>query len=273
MMANTTNKGLYDLIKRIYSRRYHSVWTCTLGKNQSGKTDWNLRQFEMIHELGLADGFGTNMESVVADFEIELIKDFKTLKARCKMLNPNPDKRGIKRFFFLASELGDFIPRDQPWKNVDFIKELQKVRKVGLSFLSDAIDRVDARVLNENHFHGVFKKYNKGDPTVAKYFDWTRDSITTVKNIPRTTIKFNTYESASFYMEPQNPDDAIVPLNQDHKIVKKYLDAGSWKGAGVHRQEGKRATLAVLDWHFKHCLPAIHEEPQKKEIVESASTD
>ena len=154
-MEQATNKGLYDLMKRIYNPKYHSVWTCTLGRNQSGKTDWNLRQIEMLHDLGLYSKFATNMESVECDY-IELIKDFKTLKETCKMLNPNPKKSGIKRLAMLVSELSDFAPRDQPWNNVEFIKELQKVRKYGLSVIGDAIDRIDKRILNENHFHGFF---------------------------------------------------------------------------------------------------------------------
>jgi len=271
--VSTTNKGLYDLIGQIYHRKYHSVWTNTKGRNQSGKTDWNLRQFEMLNDLGLAEGFGTNMESVKSkDFDIELIRDFQTLKARCKMLNPRPDKQGIKRFFFLISELADFVPQDQPWSNVDFIKELQKVRKYGLSLLSDSISRVDGRVLNENHFHGYFVKYNKGNPRVAKYYNWINNRVFSIRDIPRTTIKFDTYESASFYMETQT-EDTDIPLNPDHQILKQYLEAGSIKASGLHPQAVKRARDRVLDYHMRHCVYAIHEKEPVKEEIEPTSKD
>lgn len=261
-----TNKGLYDLIKRIYNPKYNSVWTCTFGRNQSGKTDWNLRQLEMIHELGLAGGIGTNMDTVESkDFEIEVIKDFKTLKARCKMLNPSPKKKGLKRFFFLVSELADFVPRDTPWTNVKFIKELQKVRKYGLSIIGDAIDRVDERVFNEKHFHGFFVKYNKGNPTVAKYYDWITGDIVPVTEIPRTTIDFDTYESAEFYMEPQVPEDAIIPLNEEHKIVKQYLESGSWKSMGIDTKKGKRSVFKVLEYHYTHCLHSLPQDIEENE--------
>ena len=269
-MSKTTNKGLYDLMKRIYNPKYNSVWTCSFGRNQSGKTDWNLRQLEMINELGLAGGIGTNMETVECkDFEIELIKDFKTLKARCKMLNPDPKKRGLKRFFFLVSELADFVPKDTPWTNVKFIKELQKVRKYGLSIIGDAIDRVDGRVFNENHFHGYFVKYDKGNPRVAKYFDWISGDVLDVEDIPRTTIEFDTYESASFYMEPQADYEGEIPLNQDHLIVKKYLEAGcSIVKTGLHQQEVKRARDNVLKYYWKHHLEPQPEAPKDIAIVE-----
>lgn len=247
---------LDDFIKQTYNKKFQSVWTCTLGANQSGKTDWNLYQMERLHALGLADGFGSNMP-LTASFDIDFIEDFETLKKRCQMLNPDPEKHGIKRYFFLASEMGDWAPKDQPWLNVKFIKELQQVRKYGLSFLGDAIDRVDSRILNEKHFHGFFEKVNKAKPQFAVYYDWFNGNKVKLKNIPKTKIKFNTWYSASFYMEPQVASDAIVPLNPEHKIVLKYLDAGSWKAAGVHPQEGKRAIEKVLKFHMSKCLHSL----------------
>ena len=251
---------LDDFVKRTYKRKYQSVWTCTLGANQSGKTDWNLYQLERIHALGLGDVFGSNIEGLEAPFDIEFIEDFVTLKKRCQMLNPNPDKYGLKRFFFLGSEMGDWAPKDQPWLNVKFIKELQQVRKYGLSFLGDAIARVDSRILNEKHFHGYFEKISKAKPQLAVYYDWFNGKKVKLYDIPRTNIKFNTWYSANFHMEPQLKDGATVPLNPEHEIVKKYLELGSWKKADVHPQEGKRAIAKVLDFHMRHCLHTIQDD-------------
>jgi len=213
----------------------------------------------MLHELKLGSVFATNMESVECEY-IELIKDFRTLKERCMMLNPFPNKKGIKRLIMHTSELADFVPRDQPWNNIDFIKELQKVRKYGLSVIADSIDRVDKRVLNENHFHGYFRKYNKADPTVATYYDWMTGEVIPLRNIPRTTIPFDTYESASFYMEPQGEELGNLPLNKEHEIVKLLLEKGSIKETGLHTQEVKRARDSVLEYHMKHCLHKIEEK-------------
>lgn len=260
-----TTRSLDDLIKRIYNPKYQSVWTCVLGPNQAGKTDFNLFQMERIEALGLAEGFGANMP-LEADFEIDFITDFQTLKKRCQMLNPNPQAHGIKRYFFLGSEMGKWLPRDQAWLNVKFIEELQLVRKYGLNFLGDGIARIDERILNEKHFHGYFKKLSKSDPTRATYIDWFRGGKTyQLYNIPRTTIKFDTWYSANFYMEPQAEEGAIVPLNAEHKIVEKYLELGSWKKVGITTQEGKRAVMAVLKFHKQHCLHGLSEEPTSVE--------
>ncbi len=266
---------LIDFIKRTYNRKYQSIWTCTLGPNQSGKTDWNLKQLEMIHDLGLGDGFGSNMP-LEAPFDIDFIEDFETLRRRCQMLNPDPDKYGIKRYFFLGSEMGDWAPKDQPWLNVKFIKELQQVRKYGLSFLGDAIARVDSRILNEKHFHGYFQKVNKIRPQFAIYTDWVNGGKPAkLYGIPRTSIGFSTWYSANFYMEPQLKDGAIIHLNPEHEIVFKYLDTGSWKKVGVSTQEGKRALQKVLRYHRTYCLHNLQEEkdvlgPIKSDITKDS---
>jgi len=249
--------NLDDLIKRIYKRKYQSVWTACLGPNQSGKTDWNLLQMERIQALGLGDAFGSNIPDLDANFKIEFIDDFTTLKKRCLMLNPNPAKYGIKRYFFFGSEMGDWAPKDMPWQNVKLIKELQQVRKYGLSFLGDAVSRIDSRILSPNHFHGYFEKISKAKPQFAVYYDWFNGRKVKIYDIPRTAIGFNTWYSAHFYMEPQIKEGVEVPLNPEHAIVIKYLKLGSWKLAGVHPQEGKRAIRKVLDYHLRHCLNAV----------------
>lgn len=262
-----------DMIKWIYSRKYQSVWTAVLGPNQSGKTDFNLFQMERIHALGLGDGFGANMP-LEADFEIDFIEDFETLKKRCIMLNPDPERHGIKRYFFLGSEMGDWAPKDMSWKNVKLIKELQQVRKYGLNFLGDGISRIDSRVLNEKHFHGYFTKLSKTDPTRAVYVDWLRyGRRADIYNIPRTNIKFNTWYSASFYMEPQTENNDFIPLKPEHDLIRQYLECGSWKASGIHPQEGKNAIQKVLRFHLSHCLHDIREIDEGKPFSTVLSTD
>ena len=272
-MMETRIRGLDDFFKKVYNKKYHSVFTCCLGRNQTGKTNFALFQMERLHALGLGDAFGSNIPDLKADFEIDFIEDYATLKKRCQMLNPDPKTRGIKRYFFIADEMGDWAPKDQPWQNVKFIKELQKVRKIGLSMIACGIDRIDSRILNEKHFHGYFEKFSKSNPRIAKYFDWTNGKITTLKNIPQTSIGYDTFNSAYFYMEPQVPEDSIVPLNESHKIVKVYRETGSWKKAGVTTQQGKRELFKVLDYHFTHCLASVHEPPSKEPVLEAVTVD
>jgi len=264
--------GFNDFIKHVYGKS-QSVFTCVLGKNETGKTDFNLLQLERIHDLGIGARFGSNMRTLKADFEIDFIQDFQTLEQTCRMLNPDPNKKGLKKYFFFGSEIGKWAPRDQAWKNTDLIEKLQTVRKYGLSMLTDAIERVDGRVLHPSFFAGLFNKPFKHNKKFATYEDWTTGQTYTFKDIPKTRIAYDTFETANFYMLPQGDADLVIPLSPEHEIVKKYLECGSWKLADIHPQEGKRAVQKVLDYHMKQCINAMeHEKPtEQQEPVEEAS--
>lgn len=240
-----------------------------LGKKQSGKTDFILYMMEILYELGLMDAFGSNMP-MEAPFHVDFIEDFETLEKTCRMLNPNPNKKGLKKYFFFGSEMGKWLPKDQAWRNTSFIENLQTVRKYGLNWAGDAISRVDSRVLNEIHFDGCFKKLSPANPKIAYYEDWETDERTYLYDIPRTKIKFDTFYSANFYMKPQIEENKSIPLNPEHEIVKKYLECGSWDKAGIHRQEGKRAIEKVLKFHLDNCLHSIQEPVKDNEDFEAS---
>lgn len=260
IMTNRTD----DFYKQIFSRKKHSVFVGCLGKKQSGKTDFMLHLMERLHDMQLMDFFASNMPCE-APFEIKFIEDFDTLEKYCRMINPSPNIRNLKRILYFGSEMGKWLPKDQAWKNVEFIEKLQTVRKYGLSFEGDAIDRVDGRVLTPIFFDGYFQKLSMTNPTIAYYYNWSNGEQTLIQNIPRTNIKFDTFYTANFYMHPQTLD-VILPLNQQHLIVKKYLECGNMRDTGFYRQEVKRAIIAVLRLHMATCLHAL---PSDKEINEA----
>jgi hypothetical protein len=240
-----------NFVKQIFTRRKQSIWIAVLGKKQSGKTDFCLHLIEKCNELGLMDAFGSNVP-VEANFPIDFIEDFETLDKRCKMLNPEPQKRGFKRYLFFGSEMGKWLPKDEAWRNTKFIGKLQTVRKNGLSWIGDAIDRVEGRALNPTHFEGCFNKLSPTNPKIANYENWVTGEIIDLENIPRTKIKFDTWYSANFYMEPQGAIDAI-PLDPNAQIVKAYLDNGcSWKKAGIETKKGKRAMISIAEAYLRH---------------------
>jgi hypothetical protein len=252
-------------LKQIFNRRYQSVWIAILGRNQSGKTDFALKILEKLNELKLADAFGANIPDLDTSklkhpFDIDFIEDFESLKKRCQMLNPNPKSRGIKRYFFLGDEMGNWAPQDMPWLNVKFIRELQQVRKYGLSFIGTAIDRVDERILNEKHFHGYFMR-SKRNLSVGKYYNWMNYQTTDLVGIRRTKIGFDTWYSATFYMEPQIDKELQVPLNTEHKMILEYLENGkSWDKTEFKRWQGKIAIDKVLLMHMSTCLKSLRPE-------------
>lgn len=257
------------LIKRIYARKYHVVNTCAIGVNQSGKTALNLFLMERLHALGLGDAFGSNTP-LTADFDVDFIEDFQTLKQRCAMLNPDPEKHGLKRYIFNWGEMGKSIPKDMSWLNTKFVKQMQVLRKLGLCILGDGIDRIDSRIFSPSHFHGYFDKRNKDHPEKAVYIDWTRKGMPIrIDGIPMTSIKYNQWYTATFLWESPTPEAQGVFLNHEHEIVKKYRESGSWKKAGIHPQEGKRCLYKVLDYHYTHCLREEAKDTSITEPIES----
>lgn len=259
-----------DFLREIFPRTTNSTCVAVLGKKQSGKTAFMIHLMEKLFELNLMDKFASNLpipDALQPTFPIDFIDDFETLSETAKMLNP-PKTRTIKKFFFFGSEMGKWLARDQAWKNVDFIYELQTIRKNGINFCGDAIDRVDERALNPTHFEGAFIKYNPKNPKVALYENWQTGEVTYLSDIPKPKSWFDTFYSAHFYMKPQNPSIQNIALNEDHLIVKKYQESGySWKKAGVHPQKGKRALQRFIKYHMddltKH--PIKQEEPENQE--------
>lgn len=260
-----------DFIKEIFPRSTNSTCIAILGKKQSGKTAFMIHLMEKLFKLNLMDHFGSNLpipDHFKPTFPCDFIEDFETLSKTCKMLNPDPNKRTLKKYFFFGSEMGKWLARDQAWKNVDFIYELQTIRKNGLSFCGDAIDRVDQRALNPTHFEGCFIKYNPKNPKVAIYENWQTWEKTYLSDIPRPQSWFDTFYSANFYMKPQSSSIQNIALNEDHIIVKKYFETGSWKKAGIHPQAGKRALHRFIKYH----LDDLTKHPIKQEEDENQET-
>ena len=265
-----TNKTLTGLVKKVFTKKKQSVWVVTKGKKQSGKTDFTLRLMEILFALGLADGFGSNVESLEAPFKVDFIQDYQTLKTRCQMLNPDPEKHGIKRYFYFCSEMGKAFPQDQPWKNAQFIAKLQTVRKIGLNWLGDGINRIDQRIVSADHFDGEFKKVSITRPDIATYHNFSNGHRLTVQGIKRTILKFNTWETCNFYMEPQTETD--LPLTKDQKIIQQYLDADcSIAKTGLHPQEVKRARDNMLRTCRKYHWG--HSKDEDKAVIEGSSVE
>lgn len=266
-MGKKMDESIDTLIDHIYNRRNESVWTLTVGKKGYGKTNWNLDQLERIYKRGHGDAFGSNMP-LEAEFPIDRIDNFEDLENRCRLLNPDPKKHGLKRYFYFGSEMGKFLPKDQAYRNVKFLEKLQLVRKYGLCWLGDGIDRIDARVFNATHFNGYFIKTSL---TTAKYIDWTHNQIAWVLNIPKTKIEFDTYYSANFTMEPEGPN-GVMPLDPNAQIVKQYVDNDcSWKKAGIPTYKGKRAIIAVAKAYLKIAGHVSQESTENPAILESST--
>lgn len=265
-----------DFLKWLYGRE-GSISTCVLGPNGSGKTMFNLLMLERLHDLGLGARFGSNMpypDDIHPNFKMDFIEDLETLEQTCRLLNPTPEKHGMKKYIFFLSELAKFIPKDEAWnkENRKFIQKLQTIRKFGLCLLSDAIDRVDSRVLSPAFFNGIFRKPFPENPRFATYEDFRTGRQFTFKDIPKCEMWFNTYYTANFYLVPQS-ESSSIELDHTEQIVKTYRETGSWKKAGVTTQQGKRELFKVIDRYYAIRKSVGPESVIKRPESEEVSTE
>ena len=92
-----------------------------------------------------------------------------------------------------------------------------------------------------------------------------------INGIPKTNIVFNTWYSASFFMEPRAADMSTVPLDKEHRMVLEYLQNGkSWDKTEYRRMQGKRAADKVLEVHMNHCLKSLPKQEADADEIENA---
>jgi len=267
MMTQKT-KTHEDMIKFLFSKRYHSVFLGILGPNQSGKTVTALYLMSECHRLGLYKHFGANIPDLKLPFQYDFIEDLETLKERCSTLNAN----GVNRYLYLADEMGDWAPQDQPWLNVKFVRELQKVRKYGLSMIGCGIARIDKRILSPSYFNGYFEKMGKKNPDRAIYYDWVNyPSVRKYKvyDLPNLVIDgFDTYSKSDFFMQKQNTElnSFITP---ELMLIRRYFESDyNCTKAGIPTNELRRAWIKQI----KHDHPELERKTTQEYKENSIAT-
>jgi len=55
-------------------------------------------------------------------------------------------------------------------------------------------------------------------------------------------------------LDTSTQNESVFSPNQDHEIIKKYLENGSWKNADIHTAIGKRIIFRTLQYHLTHCV-------------------
>ena len=61
-------------------------------------------------------------------------------------------------------------------------------------------------------------------------------------------------------LDTATPESNMMPLSPEHKIIKKYLECGSWQKAGTRPHIGKRTVQKILEFHMAHCVFEVNLE-------------
>ncbi len=219
-----------DLIKKLFSRQISNFYI-VFGRRGSGKTDFMLLLFEVLHDLEIIKHFATNTKIYTSQFHIERITNLEDLRFWSK------ENKGRK--LFGLDEVGKTIGRRTPMKtlNVDMINELQVVRKHKLSLIATTIDEIntDRAILSPSVLDGVFIKPFFKNPKIAYFDDRLENRSATLKALPRTAIAFDTWDSAPFkrYGEKRAPKFKTKEL----ELMWNYAHGASYKDLALHPQQ------------------------------------
>jgi len=84
--------------------------------------------------------------------------------------------------------------------NVALINEFQILRKYKLSILACTVDQkyTDNAILGQDVLDGVWTKPNWKNPKIALYDDLLENLHQDFRNIPKTSVEFDTWSSAIF---------------------------------------------------------------------------
>lgn len=236
-MQKTQGLDLISLVKRIFTRQT-STYFSIFGRRQSGKTDLALLIAEIVYALGIIKHVATNIKIYNSPFPITPITNLWDLKKWCK------ETKGPK--LYALDEIGRTVSRRTPMAklNVKIINELQILRKYKLSLEIITVDEkyTDNAILGVDLLDGVFRKPVYNNPKIALYDDNLEPLHISIYDVPRTRIKFDTWDSAPFTLKPRthkptfNDEDLSLLWDWSHGMTYKEMGIHNWKLTRIKRK-------------------------------------
>lgn len=222
-----------DLIRKLFNRGT-SAFIIIFGRRETGKTDMGLLIAEILYALGIIQEFATNIKIYESPFPIKHITNLDDLRLWSK------DTSGRKLFLF--DEYGKAFRRRSPMSslNVKLIDDLQVLRKFKLSTVAMTVDEkyIDNSSLGEDVLDGVFIKFNYKNPKVAFYKDLLEDYTKRIIGIPRTSLKFDTYDVAPFREHGDRAKPAFK--ERDLAVLWDLTHGKTSEELGLHGQQVSR---------------------------------
>lgn len=222
-----------QLIKYLFTRGT-SAFLIVFGRRETGKTDFSLHIAETLWTEGIIKQFATNIKIYDAPFPIQRIDNLDDLRLWSQ------NTSGKKLWIF--DEFGKAMRRRSPMSslNVKLIDDFQVLRKHKLSTLAVTVNEkyVDNVALGEDILDGAFLKPNYSNPKVALYVDYLEDFTRRIENIPATTIRFDTWDVATF--KEHGVDQKPVFKDRDLDVCWEWAHGKTAKALGLHSMQLNR---------------------------------
>jgi len=229
------SKDFSDFIVHLF-RRQISAFIIILGRRGTGKTDLGLLIAEILVSKGILVDVATNTKIYDSFFPIKKITNLEDLKYWAK------NTVGVKLFLF--DEIGKSMTRRRPMSslNVELIHQFNILRKYKLSIVATTINEkyVDNAVLGDDILDGYFFKPNFRNPKIALYQDYLENLDFGIDDLPRTTVKFDSWDSAPF--TEHSPNRTPQFKDKDREILWKWSHGHTIKALGVHAMKLNRIT-------------------------------
>ncbi len=223
---------LEDIILKLYERTT-SVFTITFGRRETGKTDFNYLIDEILAKYNVIEMFATNGKIYQSSFPIERITDLETLESWCQS--------STKRKKFTFDEMGKSLRRRTPMSklNISLIDKLQILRKYRLSIagITPAETYIDNASMGSDVLDAIFVKPYFKNPKIVLFKDLLENKQIWLTGIPRTSIKYDTYDIAPFTLS-QNK----LPTFKDKDIQNlwEWSNGKTSKELGLHSMQLNR---------------------------------
>lgn len=220
---------LENLILDLFMR--FSVAIYIKGRRGTGKTDFALLIAEILNRFNFIKMFATNIEVHEAPFQVDYITNLEDLDdwARSK----------TDRKLFIGDEWGKAMKRRRPMSelSIELMDKLQTLRKYRLSaiFIAPADKYIDSSALGSDVLDVIVEKPIFNTPQFALWDDQLTYFQTQLHNIPRTNVKFATYDIAPFVLHRAK---RIPTFNdKDLEALWKWSNGSTAKDVGLYRSQ------------------------------------
>jgi len=208
------------------------------GHHGFGKTDFSLYLAEQLLNMGMVDEVATNIRT--EEPAIKFISDLCTLKLWLR--------HSKKPKLYIFDEAGIYLSSRRPLSklNVDVLHEVLKARKyrAKLIFISQRSRDIESAIRDTDIWLATFKKINKTTAELIanlpqpEYWFPIR-----FKNIPPTSIPYDTYDIAPFTLRPEQ----LQPESEEQRLLMMWIEDDNISFRQISRLTGIPVTT-VIRW-------------------------
>lgn len=227
-----------NLVLTLFKRL--SVCLIVFGRRGSGKTDFALLVAEILAKFNEVEHFATNVKIYNSPFIIQRIDNLEDLEDWASSLQG--------RKLFILDEAGKTLRRRTPMSklNVEWLDNLQILRKHKLSIIMavPAEKYIDSATLGSDVLDAVVLKPNFKNPKIAYYEDKLEGYSTRLYDIPRTVVKFDTWDVAVFKKSGVKKKPKFK--TKEKEIAWEWAHGKTHKDLGLYPMQIHRIIKKVL---------------------------